>query len=353
MWSFNNECEIDNGSLYITNFGYNVIEVECHDGSKRFIHFFPPVIGENTSNGMLPENHSRFSTISCTDHLPSVRSMIKFWQSDEEFQHDGNYKGGSWGSNNFPPTNEDWGYDGRCGMNYGDFLYVTSLIRGIIKFDFSKKGRPFTEDRYLLRNSEDTATSINFIFRGNMYSGYMCDKPSMQIANDSLVVYKTTLGRLYMRMAKRGSKGKNLDIPNKIIPGAGETLEPCEGGYCLKDETRRSLREELGIDLNGKETIYELGEISGDRDPRYNIFNLVEDEEYKIFGFKRGSKTKIILVLFEGEQPPGVLNYFDRQEISKTFWIPMSEALKIDPSMFMIPDHSLFARMANDFLFNL
>lgn len=353
MSSFGNGCEINNGSLYITNFGYNVVEVECCDGSKRFIHFFPPVIGENTSNGRLSENHSSFSTISCTDHLPSMSSMIKFWKGDEEFQHNGNYKGGSWGSNNFPPTNEDWGYDGCSGMNYGDYLYITDIIRGIIKFDSSKRGRPFTEDRHLLRNSENTATSINFCFRGNIYSGYMCDKPSMQVASDTLVIYKTTLGRFYIRMAKRGSEGKNLDIPNKIIPGAGETLEPCETGYCLKEETRRALREELCIDLNGKEKIFELGELFGNRDPRYDVFNLVEDGEYKTFGFKRGSKTKINLVLFEGEQPPGVLNYFDQQEILKTFWIPLSEALKIDPSLFMIPDHSLIVRKVNNFLFNL
>lgn len=324
----------------ITDFSYNLVELTNSYGHKLYMTFFPPAM--NSSNA--PEISSGLDLpllpLPDVSNLPSVETMTRFWVSDDERQCDGRYKGGAWGSNNFPPTNASWIY----GANLLDEILVSGYVHGIIPFQKFKGSNDLSIP--IIPETEHMALSVRFYFHGGLFHGYLIAEPMNQIAVDAMVVYKTNMN-CYVRCAKRNVRGPNTDIPLKLIPGSGETVEPTAGGFNVKEQLRKAVREELALsgDFSSSQVFY-IGTFDAiGRDPRYDTYSVIEDGVQKTFGPPRKSITKLYFILFDSEyheKPRTVLDDVDEAEIAKTFWMNLNKLCEVDPSEFMVPEHGMY-----------
>lgn len=330
-------------SLLVTNVGYNVFEISA-GGDRQYVHFYPSLIGKGDDRCTTP-----FATSNLpSSYLPSMDTIKNFWSSGEQFQIDGRYKGGEYGSNNLPSTNKNWTSYSGITPSIGTQITIISTTNGIVE---RKKFNSKSREQEILPNSESTCQTIEFKFDdGDIFIGYLLDTPTKQYATDTIVVYIPngirTVSEAYVRIAVRGKSHPNVDMPGKLICSAGETTE--NSTMTLKQSVKSAIAQELQIELSEAEII-ELGRMDQE-DPRYQRFSVIEDGEVKFFGFDRGSETELYLVIFRGEKPATVMDEFDKDEISTVSWAKMSDVLNIPDIDYMIPKHGEMFRQAYDYI---
>lgn len=337
-------------SGYMTNFGYNLVEITNAYGFKFYMSYFPPALS-STKTPFVTDEDLPMVPIPDVSYLPSVESMKSFWVSDDEIQCDGRYKGGSWGYNNFPPSNTNW----IIGADLLDEIIVHDFIPGIIPFGVFMNNKSLGDK--IFTDSEPMAFSVLFDFNGKTFHGYIFEHPMNQHAIDAMVVYKSN-DIYYARCARRNVKSGNVDIPLKLIPGSGETVEPTEGGFAVKGQLRKAIREELALSGDFADSnVYYIGTFDAvGRDPRYDTYSVIERRKMKTFGLPRLSITKLYLILFNSEDdtiPETILDDVDHAEISKTFWIELDKLCEIAPREFMVPEHGSYPILIRDYIASL
>uniref|UniRef100_A0A6C0BEL6 Uncharacterized protein n=1 Tax=viral metagenome TaxID=1070528 RepID=A0A6C0BEL6_9ZZZZ len=335
-----------NDIFSITNFMYNSFEI-FGDDIKLYVSYFPPATDTTYSPFVCSSNDT--DNIPNTNELPTVEEMKNFWTSREERQVDGKYKGGWWGPNNFPPSNPSW----INGSKIGDKINIINYKEGIIK---ALMGIAFTDSSEIIPNTEKMALTINFEWNNKVYSGYLTNNPMPQEAVDCLVTMISSNHDVSIRFAKRGVEGPFTDIPDKLLVGGGETVEPDSNGFKFnaKSNIARALREELQLDMDSfpNPIIYELGIYEDkDRDPRYFKYSvLCDDDNIKYFGIDRKSRSRVYLVIIKTDKiPKNYENDFDSVEIAKVYWTPFNLAYQKsvnEPGAFMIPEHTQYLKEA-------
>ena len=148
-----------------------------------------------------------------------------------------------------------------------------------------------------------------------------------------------------IKVLRRGT-GPNVDMPKKIIPGAGEHVEPKDvknGKFEIKENAIRAVREEIGMSDEDLVNSYliPLGSYSTlGRDPRYWKFCTVTNNgEIKEFGIERESLTTAYVLYLTSEHEPEEIDHHDTEEIIGKFWLPLNSVLKIKTEEWMIFDH--------------
>lgn len=266
--------------------------------------------------------------------------LLNFWESEEITQANGNWKGGAWGGNNLI-TSGNW----VSGGFIGDKIKLKVVAIGILPFS---GGNAFGSTT-IIPGSESKALSCSITLGDSTYAGYVTGNIMPQIANDVLFVYKNIEGKKFIKLLKRGV-GPNVDMPKKMMPGAGEHLEP---GDTVKFSNKqgglegvlRAIKEEIGIREETLEKCYllDIGLYkSPGRDPRYWTYSIKrENGEMLDFGIKRSSESHGYIVYFEStsDKAPVETNPLDTEEINIKWWYPLNDTLLIDNEDWMIIDH--------------
>ena len=310
------------------------------------------------------------------DKLPnkiplSNKDIIDLWTSPQIYYDDGSYKGGEFAPTNLPLSDNQWATGCSIEPKESSNKITFELIKkGIINPAQRKGFGPFEASNDILPGSEEWAWSGNITMNsGKTYSTYVCFChktfeetgkiiPMPQIAYDVLlgVVNHSdgTDGQLIIKMGARKSN-PSTDIGNgALISGAGETKTYADHKK-LSTSVKRAIEEELGIDFTNvkKAKIYNLG-IRDDngRDSRYNEGSIMGPKRNLIkFGHSRYSKTNVYSVLLEFNDPNKKdLPFTDVDEIESTAWIALSDALKIPPYKFFIPENATYLTDLNNLL---
>jgi len=314
--------------------GFSII-IDLEENKKKvlYVQKFPPASGTQIPN----------MSISTEQNSPSLEidsvskeTLINFWSSDINRQIDGSWKGGPWGSNNLMTTSTDW----LTNAFIGDNLSLEIISNGIIKYN---GGKGFEIGSACIIGTEDKALSCNIEFNGISYGCYVTENIMPQIANDVLFIYKDVDNNKFIKLLKRG-KGPNVDMPERMMPGAGEHLEPGKD-IKIKEGVIRAINEEIGIPA---ETINEcylinLGSFKDPgRDPRYWHYSINENENLINFGIDRHSETNgyVLYFISPTKAAPIETNPLDTEEINKKWWQPFNlDLLSIPEDKWMIIDH--------------
>lgn len=276
------------------------------------------------------------------------QEIIDFWSNTSTRQQNGKWKGGSWGSDNLQTTSETF--------------FSESFIGDQIKLIIEQLGGNDKDGEYITGSENYFITCLgnveqfNGINAGDINKKYKCyitDKPFKQIAQDVLFVYKEVSNSIHnILLLTRGTNTAKVDMPGKIIPGAGEHIEPGKDDETAKlkkiDTIERSLKEELGVDpRNFIGNIYylNLGVFEDkDRDPRY--FKYFYNK--KTFGMDRGSKTDVFLLYVLGNEPT-LGRHTDPIEIDGKTWINIEDLIDINKypeEKWMMIDHKNIVQKA-------
>lgn len=326
----------------INKISYCAFSVILHDedgnNTKKVVYVqkFPPAGGTK-----IPD----LSTESTSEELkvdPETKATLTtFWSSNEDRQVNGNWKGGAWGTGNLLTTDPAW-----CtGGFIGDTVTITIVKQGIIKFN---GGKPLTGD--IIPGTEDQALSCTVDILGKSFGGYVTDNIMPQKANDVLFIYKNSEGKKFIKMLKRGV-GPNVDMPARMMPGAGEHLEPGKD-VKLKAGVLRAVQEEIGIPVSTLSNCYliNLGVFEDDgRDPRYWMYSAEQDGSIIEFGMKRGSSSQAFVIYYESESgaEPAEGNPLDTEEVNKKWWHPFTaDILELPEKDWMIIDHKKIVERA-------
>jgi ADP-ribose pyrophosphatase YjhB (NUDIX family) len=225
---------------------------------------FPPADG--TVCPMMDEPSNEFD-LKVDDHM-SREEITAFWSSQATRQSNGLWKGGSWGLENLI-IHSSW-----CNEAFiGDKVEIEYIKNGVLPF---KRKGIFDPDENTIIRTSNSAWSCNITIEktGQRYCGYAMNYFMPQYSNDLLFVWNNTeTNKRLVKICKRGSK-PSVDMQNKLMPGAGEHLEPGEH-FRLKSSIIRAFREELGVSEEALEQCYllDLGKFDDPgRDPRYWTF---------------------------------------------------------------------------------
>jgi len=327
----------------VTRLGYNIIELKLENFNKLiYIHKFPPATDTTT----VPD----LSTDSDLDELKSdkflkKKTLIDFWASTDKTQANGDWKGGEWGSNNLATTDTNW-----CtGIFIGDPVEIKIIKQGIIPYK-TRLSKPFEFADEIISGSEQITWSCNIILdvKGNksISSGYVCDKPMEQLAIDVLFVWKNSRSERFVKILRRGSSNKNVDMPGLLMPGAGEHREP-GNNVSFKSEVVRAVREEIGLPDSTISECYLLSIGLFDenkRDPRYWTFTADQDNQIIEFGIKRKSSTDVYVLYIESDTDnvPVESEPIDNIEVNKKQWVRLDDPTLSNNQIYMIPEHSLY-----------
>lgn len=343
----------------VNRLGYNIIEVvgsvintetQREEPRSYCIHFFPPADNsteEPQYNSTKPIHHS--------DSHIRKETYINFWLSQDEYQANGNYKGGQWGSENLPTLNSKW----MTGVYIDDIVTIEHVTNGIIPFN-KKFGSAFQLDdaQFMVPNSEKSCWSCNLNYNGKVYSGYVCDGPMPQKAIDVMVACINNLMQIFITILTRGLPKPNLDMPSlpnkpKRMPGGGEHKEPGKD-IKIKSGVRRCMNEECGFDPNKLINSYllSIGKFNErGRDPRYDTYCWTQDDEVVHFGIERESETELFVFLIqsESEELPKHMPHLDEIEIGSKVWKLIDDPEFSKPenkNMWMIPEHGTYLPIA-------
>jgi hypothetical protein len=300
---------------------------------------FPPS-GETSAPNFTTE--STDEELRADDHI-SCQTMVDFINSNDTFQANGNWKGGQYGANNFALTSKVW----FSGLFTFDQLNITVVKEGIIKYS----GKPFESSQLIIEGSEEKAWSCNAEWQGINYPLYLTDNPMPQIARDVIFIWScTSTNKTLIKVLRRGI-GPNVDMPGKIIPCAGEHVEPGQND-CLREQALWVINQELGIPPETLTNCYllSLGEYSDEgltecRDSRYSYYSTLQDGELEQFGFYRGSKTSASIVYLQTEESvePIEVDPTDFEEISGKWWEDINQVFEIhSDDDWMIKAHQQF-----------
>jgi hypothetical protein len=320
--------------------GFSIL-VRLEDGSQKVIYIqkFPPASGTTSpimKNPTLNPDELKVDTITREE-------LIAFWNDPASRQINGNWKGGEWGPNNLVTTDATW----LTGTFIGDTVTCEIIANGIIKFNGSNEFMAGTD---IIPGTENKALSCNIALNGRKYSCYLTDQVMPQVAIDVLFVYKNKKGAKFIKLLKRG-QGPNVDMPRRIMPGAGEHLEPGLDPT-FKAGIIRAVQEEIGIPPETLSKCYLLNiGIFNDpgRDPRYWSFsypreNVTQEKRSKSvidFGINRGSQSNayILYINMDTDSEPREENPLDTEEVNKKWWQSLDQVLPIHEDKWMIIDH--------------
>jgi hypothetical protein len=295
-----------------------------------YVQKFPPAGGT-----IAPDLYKNSSLEEQSFDTINKNTFIDFWISNSSFQTNGSWKGGSWGKNNLPTTDSTW----MTGVYINDKVSVTVIKNGIIKYN---SGNPFTDDMPIIPGSENTAWSCNIIYNDKTYSVYLTNDIMPQKANDVLFVWENKSGKQVIKLLTRGYN-ENVDMPRRMMPGAGEHMEPGKD-VKVKEGVLRAIKEEIGIPDSTLTDCYllNLGTYSSEgRDPRYWLYNT----DTSTFGMKRGSETNgyVIYLKSETDIAPNEVDPQDTEEVNTKWWAPIESVLIDYPDdRWMILDHKKF-----------
>lgn len=316
--------------LLINNLSYCAVSA-VYDGKKvLYLQKFPPATGT-----FAPKMDVQSSPDELDMNTVSKSEVIDFWNSNESYQNNGNWKGGKWGKNNLCTTDATW----LSGAFIGDTVSLTKVADGIIKFN---GGKGFTSDMPILSNTESLACSYNATFNGMVYGVYVTDNIMPQKANDVLFIWENSKGHQFIKLLTRGYND-NVDMPQRMMPGAGEHMEPGKD-IKVKDGVIRAVNEEIGIPDSTLTDCYllNLGTYNDEgRDPRYWNYSIGS----KSFGMKRGSETNayILYLKSDNDAAPKEVNPSDTEEVNSKWWAPLNTVLTDYPDdRWMIIDHKKF-----------
>jgi ADP-ribose pyrophosphatase YjhB (NUDIX family) len=294
---------------------------------------FPPTDG--TCVPVLNEPSSAYDLM--TDEHVSLEEATEFWSSSDARQANGLWKGGSWGRDNLL-YHSKWCTDSWV----GDTVTIDFVKNGIIKFGFCIPGFPEDGSAEVLPNTMNSAWSVNITVdkTGLKYAGYAMNYMMPQYANDLLFIWKNPrTGRRRVKICKRGD-ASTVDMQRKLMPGAGEHLEPGEA-FRFKSSLTRAFREELGVDDVALAQCYvlDLGKFDDPaRDPRYWTFYLKD----KTFGMKRYSTTHGFALYFHGDAPLLTVPVDNVESAplgpSEKKWVDL-ETLDVSSDAWMMEDH--------------
>ena len=341
--------------LIVLDIGYGVLKCGIVGLNKIvWIHKFPPAFN-TTSKPVISDADRVLESDFEYEYNKELRkeTVVNFWASTELYQANGDWKGGEWGSNNLPTTSTNF-----CtGVFIGDSLMMEVVADGII---------PYKKRLSLKFESDDTSDIIEgselFAWSANIkvlnssitYSCYVCDNPMPQSAIDVLFVWENSLGHKFIKILRRGPSNPNVDMPNMIMPGAGEHREP-GNKISIKADALRAVCEEIGIgdDALSKCYLIPIG-VFGEkkRDPRYWTYSVIQDGKMMEFGPERESETNVFILYIktDTEKEPDEINYTDTIEIGKKYWIGLDNHLILDNKLWMIQEHISYVRLAKNIL---
>jgi hypothetical protein len=302
------------------------------DGKPKALYLqkYPPTMGTKA-----PDFTSSSSTNELTRDSISKTDFISFWNSTDSYQPNGLWKGGKWGKNNLMTTDSGW----MTGSFIGDRVIVTLVKKGIIKMN---GGNGFTSDMPMINGFENNVWSCNIEVNGKIYGVYMTDNIMPQVANDVLFIWRNNQGKKFLKLLTRANND-NVDMPLRMMPGAGEHMEPGKD-IKVKDGILRAVYEEIGIapETLTKCYLLSLGEYSSSgRDPRYWKYNYAGVD----FGMERGSITNGYILYFIGDsdKAPKETTPADTQEVNFKWWTDLDSVMSDYPDdRWMIKDHQKF-----------
>jgi len=304
----------------------------------RSITRFPPTDGTVVPLFDMPSSSYDLHT----DFHISLEEATEFWSSPASRQNNGMWKGGSWGLDNLLPHSK-W-----CTQAWiGDTITLDFVKNGIIKFEMGTPG--FNHENSILPNTINSAWSLDITIdkTGQKCAGYGMEYFMPQYANDLLFVWKDPKsGKRLVKVCKRGNAA-TVDMQNKLMPGAGEHLEPGEA-LKFKASLTRAFHEELGVMDSALAQCYvlDLGKFDDPgRDPRYWTFFHNE----KTFGMKRYSSTHGFVLYFHGDAPllrvpDDVIEIAQLGPFEKR-WMDL-DTLDVTSEAWMIEDHAKIVRSA-------
>jgi hypothetical protein len=295
---------------------------------------FPPTVGATK----IPNITTISSPYQLTpDSHIKRKTFIQFISSPSTRQPNGQWKGGSWGTNNFTITSATWFSE----MYIGDQIEFNQIHQGIVKYS----PKPFDGSEIIISQTENCALSCNGYWNGKFYSFYMTDNIMPQKATDKLWMWGNA-SSLKIKVMTRGS-GPDVDFPNRIAPAAGEHLEPGQS-----DEARAqvlfAINQEIGIPESTLSQCYLLSlgtyEEPG-RDPRYWKYSAIQDGEIVEFGIARESLSVAHILYIEtaDDVAPDETEQEDKKEIKAKRWENVYGIFdKYPESEWMLEDHMRF-----------
>ena len=314
----------------VNKLSYCALSVVTPGEKVFYVQKYPPAGGTNAPNlqKLSSVEEQAFDTVD-------KQTLIEFWLSDSSFQTNGSWKGGRWGKSNLPTTDSIW----MTNVFIGDTVTVTVVKNGIIKFG---GGKCFTDEMPIIPGSENTAWSCNISYNGTTYGAYLTDNIMPQKANDVLFVWENKSGQQFIKLLTRGH-ADNVDMPLRMMPGAGEHMEPGKD-VKVKAGVLRAINEEIGIPESTLTDCHLLnvGTYSSEgRDPRYWLYHTAA----ATFGMKRGSETNayIIYLKSETDTAPREVAPQDTEEVNTKWWAPLGSVLTdYSDDRWMILDHKKF-----------
>jgi 8-oxo-dGTP pyrophosphatase MutT (NUDIX family) len=317
-----------------------IVDIDNANGSKTqkvvYVQKYPPAKGTtipNLERASTPEELQ-------TDTVQKD-TFLRFWNNEADRQLNGAWKGGKWGANNLLTTDVVWCTDGFI----GDTVSIAVVKNGIIK---QNKGKALEGD--IIAGTEGQAVSCNITILGKTYGAYLTNEIMPQVANDVLFIYSNSKNEKFIKLLKRGT-GPSVDMPGRMMPGAGEHLEP-GSDVKLKNGVIRAVKEEIGIPATTLANCYLLDigifEEEG-RDPRYWMYSEMQDGVPITFGMKRGSSSHAFIIYFKSDSmsAPKEENPLDTDEVDKKWWAPFdARILEIPEKDWMIIDHKKIVERA-------
>ena len=307
--------------------------------SKKVIYVqkFPPAAGTT-----IPNVDANSTPEELAVDPETKDTLVSFWTSPDSRQVNGMWKGGAWGIGNLLTTDPAW-----CtGGFIGDTVTITVVANGIIPY---KGGNVLSGA--IIPGSEGKALSCTIDgLGGKSFGGYVTENIMPQVANDVLFIYKNAAGKKFIKMLKRGV-GANVDMPARMMPGAGEHVEPGKD-VKVKAGVIRAINEEIGIPPETVADCYliPLGVFADEgRDPRYWEYAAEQNGTTIEFGMKRGSSSSGYVIYYESPSgaEPKEENPLDTEEVNKKWWHPFDEEiLNIDEDDWMIIDHKKIVEKA-------
>lgn len=317
--------------IIIIKIVYCGVIAKIKNTNKRvFLWRFPPAKGTNVPN---------MNTENTEDELkPDIitkDNFINFILSNETTQINGKWKGGSFCHNNFCVISDVW----LSGLWIGDEISVNVIQEGILKND------------NLIPNTENMALTCLVNWKDKDYIVFVTDDIMPQIATDTIFIWAGPNFTL-IKMLLRGNN-TTIDFPNKIIPSAGEHVQP-EHNTSTKEYIRFGLNEEIGVPLETLSTSFVLPcGIFDDigRDSRYSTWFCEQDGDIIEFGIERYSVAhlNIVLVYTEDNVEPKETEPNDQNEIKTKWWHDINKILIDYPEeLWMCQDHRTFIQPVID-----
>jgi hypothetical protein len=323
-----------NGKINKISYCAFSIVMDTNPNKALYLQKFPPMNGTN-----IPDFETNSSSSEVEFDKIDKESFISFWNLDSSYQANGTWKGGKWGKSNLMTTDPSWMFDAFI----GDSISIKIIKGGIIKFN---GGKEFKDDMPIIPGTENNVWSCNVDWNGKTYGVYLTDNIMPQYANDVLFIWKNLKGTKLIKLLTRGDN-ENVDMPLRMMPGAGEHMEPGKD-IKVKAGIVRAVYEEIGIDPSTLTQCYllNLGIYNSEgRDPRYWEYSTHVNGNIINFGMKRGSSTNayILYLSSNSNEEPKEINPEDTQEVGFKWWSKLDEVLdNYSNDKWMIIDHQKF-----------